>query len=243
MKKSKCGENQQWFVYVLKDPRTDSVRYVGWTVDIERRLYIHIWRAENDQDNNTHKGRWIRLLLKEGLKPIIETIESGYGDGWKESERRWVKHFRDAGCKLMNLTDGGEGTLGIVVKESTRRIQSALRKGRRDWWGRGIEAAIESNRGRKQTTEHIEKVRIANIGRRYSAEIRARMSEAAKKRKMSPEGKALLSAARRRKPLKHSEEFKRALVARNTLWWTQARASLKPGERLTWGAKVVKGEK
>ena len=29
-----------WFIYTLKDPRTDEVRYVGWTVDLKRRLRL-----------------------------------------------------------------------------------------------------------------------------------------------------------------------------------------------------------
>ena len=55
-------------VYQLRDPRTEQVRYIGYSRDPRRRLRGHL----TDQ-SDTHKVRWIRLLLERNLKPQLRT--------------------------------------------------------------------------------------------------------------------------------------------------------------------------
>ena len=40
-----------WCIYALKDPRTQDIRYIGRTVNLERRLRVHL----NDDFTNTRK--------------------------------------------------------------------------------------------------------------------------------------------------------------------------------------------
>ncbi len=100
-----------WVIYVLKDPRTDEVRYVGWTKKSARaRLGNHINEVAKYQ--RTHKQRWIASLLGIGLRPEVEVIESGEGPAWAEAEIRWIAFYRGCGADLVNSTDGGEGVIG-----------------------------------------------------------------------------------------------------------------------------------
>jgi GIY-YIG catalytic domain-containing protein len=101
----------KWVVYVLKCPRTNAIRYVGWTSrPPEKRLAAHIKESIASPDN--HRRKWILSLLSIGMKPLIEVIEAGCGSGWGQAERRWIAFYRAEGTKLVNGTDGGDGSPG-----------------------------------------------------------------------------------------------------------------------------------
>lgn len=112
--------NRQWNVYVIKDPISLAIRYVGITFkDPEKRLAQHIDEAMR-KSPRTHKNNWIRSLLESGLRPVVECMESGEGDR-KEAERRWINHYRTMECPLVNATDGGEGLLGYRCSPETKK--------------------------------------------------------------------------------------------------------------------------
>jgi len=95
-------------IYVLKDPRTLAVRYVGKAVNLKRRLANHI--IPSIKNKTCHRARWIASLLFLGLKPIAEVIEEIDAlDSMNERERFWIAFYREQGCELTNTTDGGEG--------------------------------------------------------------------------------------------------------------------------------------
>jgi hypothetical protein len=70
-------------------------------------------------------------MVSIGLEPQIEAIESGAGNDWAEAERRWIKFYRNAGARLSNTTDGGEGTPDYwsAFTREQRRAVVARRKG------------------------------------------------------------------------------------------------------------------
>jgi hypothetical protein len=114
-----------WRIYVLMNPRTRVVRYVGCTTRaLQSRLRAHI--CESMKSQKTHKSRWIMSLLRSGLSPQLEVIETGSGDGWQDAERRWISYYRSIGANLANGTDGGDGTPGWGTPEQRRE---AARKG------------------------------------------------------------------------------------------------------------------
>lgn len=114
-------------IYVLRDPRTNSVRYVGKTVQtLARRLNAHILRSAAKR---THRDCWIAGLIAVGLKPIIESVATAGAD-WIEREQFWIGHYRASGCDLTNQTDGGEGAPGIKFSESFKRQLSERQSAR-----------------------------------------------------------------------------------------------------------------
>lgn len=143
-----------WYIYILLDPRNNAVRYVGWSFAPRKRLAAHIRRAKYVV---SHKAHWIMQLTSAGLRPNMEIVETGYGD-WNEAERRWIAHYRSAGCNLTNLTDGGEGTVGYNPTPEERHRRSL------------------SQTGRKQTAESTAKTRAALLGRKQSEQHRQRLA-------------------------------------------------------------------
>lgn len=112
-------------IYLLRDPRDGAVRYVGKTItSLRRRLSGHISRAKKPQH---HSQRWIAGLLGLGFTPIIELIEIAAQD-WQDRERFWIAHYRGAGARLTNLSDGGETPTGIVITDATRDRMSKSQK-------------------------------------------------------------------------------------------------------------------
>lgn len=114
------------YIYVLIDPRTEEIRYVGKTVNPYKRFYKHYSEHETN-----YKSRWIEQLRKLDLKPRMEIIEAVATENWQEREIYWIAELRAQGCRLTNVTTGGEGCNGYVASEEARRKISARTKGRK----------------------------------------------------------------------------------------------------------------
>jgi hypothetical protein len=72
------------------------------------------------REGSTHKANWLRQLLAAGLKPEVEVLETHF-----------IAYFRSIGCRLTNLTDGGDGLLGRKVSAETRRRISLSNTGKK----------------------------------------------------------------------------------------------------------------
>lgn len=184
-----------WYVYTLTDPRTNEVRYVGWTTNLPRRLREHIAEPRRYR---THKSNWIRSVLADGQKPILIVVETGKGEGWEAVECKWIAAYRAQGCNLTNATDGGNGALRRVFTPETRQKISATKR------ARGIppesrERITAASRGRKQTPEHIKKAADARRGWKQTPEVIERISALNRGKKQSPEHTAKAIAGRKAK--------------------------------------------
>lgn len=181
-------------IYTLEDPRTGEVRYVGKTGGgLLGRLRGHL-----KDRSETHKTHWIHKLALEGLKPVIDVIETMFNPTefeWQEAERFWIESLRFCGCKLTNLASGGEG--GQHCLESRQKMSA---------W----------QIGRKLTPEHIENMRIASTGRKHSDEAKEKIGAAHKGRKHSDEAKAKISAGHIGKKLspEHIEKVRLTSIGR-----------------------------
>jgi hypothetical protein len=95
------------YIYTLSDPMTNEVRYVGKCNNPKERYKAHLNKA---RDKNTHKRNWINKLRDFGLKPTFEIIDIVPINNWHFWERYWISQFKTWGFKLMNYTDGGDGS-------------------------------------------------------------------------------------------------------------------------------------
>lgn len=113
-------------VYVLVDPRDGEVRYVGWTVrTLAQRLMSHLKAA-----GDNHRTRWIAVLKRDGLRPIIRLLQPVTANEAPAAERYWIALLRTRACRLVNATDGGEGTLGRVLTNAQRARVSEVHAGK-----------------------------------------------------------------------------------------------------------------
>jgi group I intron endonuclease len=113
-------------IYSLRDPREESIRYIGLTTrELNKRLNEHL-----SIDCKFYKGNWIKSILKNNLIPIIELIEDNLTlENAKLKEKQYILLYKSLGAKLTNLTNGGEGTSGYKHSNITKEILSVKRKG------------------------------------------------------------------------------------------------------------------
>ena len=92
-------------LYVLKDPRTNAIRYTGKANHAGKRLASHLRDAKR---RNTPLHRWIRELAAIGLIPIIDTALEVSEAEWPVAEQAWISILRDDGHDLLNVAPGGD---------------------------------------------------------------------------------------------------------------------------------------
>jgi group I intron endonuclease len=194
------------FIYLLRDPETLHVRYVGKTINTKVRFALHL--AEK---KGTHKNNWLHSLKSRGLRPIfevIETIENSDDTDWQPREIYWISHYRSLGEPLTNLDGGGTGgrsrseetkekmSLAMTGKRHTPESIEKIRIAKSNPSAETRERLRKANLGKKQTPETIEKRREKMLGHECSEEVRLKIGAKNRGRKRSDEARAKIRAAR-----------------------------------------------
>ena len=89
-------------IYVLCDPDTCEIRYVGKTANVKKRYSSH---CHPSYRSPTPCARWVNKLKKENKKPLLFVLE--WAVNWEYSEKKWISDFREEGANLLNLHEGG----------------------------------------------------------------------------------------------------------------------------------------
>lgn len=100
-------------IYMLIDPFTKEVRYVGQTIKtLKYRLNEHV---QDSKRYNYHSANWVKSLLKRGKIPIIELIEECPLENLDEREIYYISELSKT-CNLTNIQKGGKD--GSFIKHS-----------------------------------------------------------------------------------------------------------------------------
>lgn len=120
--------SDSWVVYTLASSLTpDFIRYVGITNDLRRRLSHHISESRR---YSTRKARWVALVLREGGIVIARINIAGVTQiAAKAREVDLIAKLRGDGSDLVNLTDGGDGTVGRRHSADARAKMAAAKRG------------------------------------------------------------------------------------------------------------------
>lgn len=188
-------------IYVLCDPRTAEVRYVGKSVNPQLRLGNHIKEAKKAGHKN-RKNAWIASLLSAGVRPELRVIETCVVDNWKERECFWIGKYRKSEARLLNLKDGGEG---LNPSPESRALMSAAKRGKAPH-NKGISPSDETRRKQSEaakrkfarmTPQERETSRqkvVANLPRDPISEVtRERLRQSASQRVYSDANKRAIS--------------------------------------------------
>lgn len=197
------------FIYALNCPVTGKTRYIGQTIDPDRRLEEHlaakyVW----------HSARWIKSLRVKKMRPVMEILDvvpDTEADFW---ETEYIQSYLERGFDLTNILAGG-GAYARGWKHTPEVLAkiSASQRGNKKWLGKTHsletrEKMSAANRGRKFSPEHRAKLGAAKRGKTLSPEHRAKMSASHRGskngffgKKHSPETREKISAARRARKL------------------------------------------
>lgn len=113
------------YIYGLKDPRDFQIKYIGKTIDVDRRRKEH---NQIHRNKKSKKNSWIIHLIKNGMQPIFEILEDCEETNWVEREVYWIQYYKDLGFDLKNMTLGGESNDGYVFTKEDRLKQSKAQK-------------------------------------------------------------------------------------------------------------------
>jgi len=100
-----------YYIYTLKHPINNEVRYVGKTINIKRRYKQHLY-----DKRHSHKASWVKSLKAEGLKPILTIIEECDENNWIEREMYWISQYDN----LTNYLAGGGADYKRTTSEETK---------------------------------------------------------------------------------------------------------------------------
>ena len=110
--------DKQFYVYVHMKGTDDSVFYVGKGCK---------YRYTTKQGRNQY---WNRIVAKHGF--VAEIVKDGLSFNEANAyEIQLIKELRDQGCVLCNLTNGGEGSLGLEKTSEQKALISAKTKGKK----------------------------------------------------------------------------------------------------------------
>lgn len=162
-------------IYALIDPRTETARYIGVTMNgLEMRFRHHLYDAQRGREFPVR--RWIRKLASFGLAPYPIILEVTTD---REREIFWIAEFRSQGFKLLNCNDGGGGNTNPQPETLEKLRQSHL--------------------GKKLSPEQTEKIRHAHLGKPKSPEAIRKSADARRGVKRSPEACERIGAGTRGK--------------------------------------------
>jgi group I intron endonuclease len=163
------------YIYILSEPTSNQVRYVGKTKDPNRRLKKHI---SERFIHDSYKDRWIRKIVENGELPEITVIDTVDDKEWIFWERFYISYFKFIGCNLTNGTDGGDqppSTKGRKQTIESRLKMSNAKKGKPIPW---LNNGMERTESHKKNLSKSCKGRISpNKGNKYTDEFRQKLSK------------------------------------------------------------------
>jgi len=106
-------------IYILCDPVSDEIRYVGLSRSPRQRLRAYC--CENG-GHTPHLRNWLESIGRKPRLRVLETVDESIAD---ECERQWIAYFKLIGIRLINYTCGGEKGFSVTDthKERLRRLQ------------------------------------------------------------------------------------------------------------------------
>jgi hypothetical protein len=200
------------FIYGLRCPLTNAIRYIGKSINPEKRRAGHVSAASGARYDH-HTARWLRKILKLDMLPEIVVLEEvPVGTGWQSVEKRWIAYGRQQGWPLTNSTSGGEG-LDYIDPEAEAAYRKNLSRAMKDLWNLPERREEASRRSFKAWADpDITKRRIANmVAAQSRPDVRARWIAAMAEINARPEMKALRSA--QMKAQWQTEEYRTARMA------------------------------
>lgn len=182
-------------------------------------FYIGIGDAKRPYKTYNRTPYWKRTVNKHGLNVQI-LAEHLTWERACELEKKYIAFYgrrdKNEGC-LVNLTDGGDGVVGLIFSEESRKKLSGTLKGNQHCKGR-----LVSEETRKKLSEANKGRPSHNKGTKHSEQTRKKLSEARKGKKMSEETRKKMSEAHKgnqyRKGKKPSQETRKKLSEANKLY-------------------------
>lgn len=157
-------ENVKYTIYKLIDPMTNEIRYIGLTFnDLKQRLKSHC-----SEKSKSHKSNWVQSLIKQGLKPIIESIEDNIlsYDEVCEREIFYINKYKSEGYRLTNMASGGNKNKKMSYETRNKMSNSAKNRNFRLVLSEDVKKTI-SDKAKKRFENQFERERLKISNKKY----------------------------------------------------------------------------
>jgi group I intron endonuclease len=143
-------------IYVFSDEDCLPI-YVGKAKNFDKRASQHINVDRFKYD--TWFYRWLNKCIAEGRGYYIDILEEVNQENWQERERYWIKHVKENGYRLTNMTDGGDGNNNQVFSKEA------------------LEKRSQKLKGIPRPQEVRDRISKSNTGKKLSEETKRKLSE------------------------------------------------------------------
>ena len=115
----------KYIIYGLYDPNTNELRYIGKSKNGLNRAKDHVHPSHYNDTKKRHIPIycWIRKLIKNEQKPIIAILCECNENDLNAKEVELIAHFKESRCRLLNVTEGGDGSKGISRKHTPEELK------------------------------------------------------------------------------------------------------------------------
>ena len=153
-------------IYVLKD-ENGNVFYVGKTVTPNKRFKRHLANVRYGSNYPVHNKLRKVISIKGNANGIYQVIESDIlEENIDNREMFFIKYYKQQGCKLKNLTEGGEGGKGYTDEINKRAALKRI--------------------GLKRTEETRKRISTSKMGIKFSESHKKSLKKAWKTRPPFP---------------------------------------------------------
>lgn len=171
------------YIYGLKCPEKNIIRYIGKSKKPKSRYSAHLSHAKARRYDNIHLYRWIAKLLRNNLKPELVILDTCSNHDWKDREKSWISKI--GLDNLLNMNEGGiepPDCTGRVWSEEHKKLFSKQRKGKPQWVDKphpllGKEHPAKGKKRSKEFCELMRKRALENNGMKGKKQPKERIEQ------------------------------------------------------------------
>ena len=135
------------YIYGLIDSEKNELKYIGKSINPQSRYRKHLQESKN---KSSYKDNWIYSLLENNSKPELVIIDEVKKDEWVFWEKYYIAYYKFIGCKLTNISDGGDNPPNLTGRKRTKEE---------------IEKISKSNLGKKRSDEVRKNMSLSKKGK------------------------------------------------------------------------------
>jgi hypothetical protein len=164
------------YIYILIDPRDESVRYVGKSNNPKKRYPQHINEAKL---KNNKKANWLKSLSSKSLLPELVIIDEVDRANWQFWEQHYISLFKSWGFRLTNQTIGGGAEYDFYLNGRKQPEETKIKRAEslKKFWEGNIYSEMNEKR-KSKISETVKK----QSPEKWTAELKQKASESAKKK-------------------------------------------------------------
>ena len=135
------------YIYGLVDKSKNELKYIGKSINPQSRYRKHL---QDSHKKNSYKDNWIYSSLENNNKPELLIIDEVDEVNWEFWEKHYISYYKSIGCKLTNISEGGENPPNLTGRKRTKDE---------------IERISKSNTGKKRSEETRKTISLSKKGK------------------------------------------------------------------------------